>query len=214
MNAEAFDTALAIGEVGAKYVYVNAFIDTQSPVCGGEFTIGFDGEFAAFCDIKSDVFDVESVESDGKVKIIVATDEGAKLDITEPAFCVKLSTTEKEDFSVTLETEYLLVSDFEKVFSENNTATVMIKRGSGLVYDEPDKEKATVNIERDKSSIIETVSGEKDDDENTDKKSLFPIRINGKNREAGLLLAVGVLLVVVFIFGMCFKRIMTHKDDE
>ncbi len=214
VNAETFDTSLSVRETSSKYVCLDAFIGTDSPICGGEFTLDFNEDFALFGNIESDAFDVEACDNNGELKIIVAKDEGAKLGEGEPAFSVKLSTVGKEDFSVTLKTEYIINDKFEKNLPEIDVARLEIDGDSVSVSDEPQKAKASESVEKDKSTINEKVSVDKESDKNTEKKSLSPIKIDEKDRGIGLILAVGLLLVVAFLFGLFFKKIMTSKEEE
>ena len=218
VNAETFEITMSVEKTGTKYVYLDAFVDSENPICGGEFTLSFDEESVCFSDVESDVFDVEASEYNGAVRIIVAKGEEIKTDDNKPTFCVQLSASEKEDFSVTLKTEYIINEMFEKITPENNCATVEIDGDSVSVSDEFQKAKASESNEKDKSDINEKVSVDKETDistdKNTDTKSLLPIKINGKDRGIGLLLAVGLLFVVAFLFGLFFKKIMTSKEEE
>ncbi len=214
VNAQTFETSLSVGKTGSNYVCLDAFVDTDSPICGGEFTLSFDEKVAQFSNIDSDVFDVEACEYNRGVKIVVAKDEGAKLSSGEPVFSVKLSTTRKEDFSVTLVTECLLNDSFERGLPKNSTATVSIESDSTAVSNVPDKVKGKKSIEKDKSTINEKVSVDEDADENNEKRSFLPIKIDGKHKGIGLILAVGLLLITAFLFGLFFKKIMTSKEEE
>lgn len=210
VGAENGSTTLSLKEADSKKVIFDVYLDTKVDVCGGEFTLSFDEDSAVYSGVDSEVFDVEAFAKDGKVNIAVATDDSVSLSKDKPAFSVKLSKKNKDSFKIKLETEYLIDDNFGKIEPEKNSTTLTIEGKAATSSKSAHKDKSEVEGKTDKSEII----GKEDDTKDTDKQRFLPIKVNGKGMSYGVLLAVGLLVVMAFLFGLVFKKYTSIEEKD
>ena len=206
-SAEDFDVELSVRDSTSKSVCIDVFLDAQTPVFGGEFTLSFDEDFVVYSDVDSEYFDAEAFVEKDKVKLIIANEECVVFD-DKPAFSVKLSRMSKDGFAFELTTEYLVNDMFEKIELENDSVKITVDSKAVLVSDDSKEDKTVKGTQKDKSKITEI---ENDD---TDKSNVLPIKIQGKSMELSLLLAVGVLVIVAFLFGLVFRKYMASMQED
>lgn len=209
VSAEGFDASMSVRDINSNRVWIDVFFVTKTPVYGGEFTLSIDEKYAVCSDINSEIFDVEACENKSQVEIAVAGDECVKLSDEEPAFCVELKLLSKDHFDVQLKTEYIISDNFDRIQPENNITKLTVDNNSLVESSLHDKGRSVRSIEKEKSKITEKSKDITDSD-----NRLLPIRIDGKSFGYGLLLAIGALVVVTFLFGLFFRKYSSDKEEK